>query len=80
MFVKPMREKNCMTMLDPFHFKYGKVLTAGMSLISLFLDLIWVPGTLIGLGRLYRLGYIHLCNTLLRVSTGPAEYGLVPTQ
>ncbi|XP_068184063.1 high affinity choline transporter 1-like [Antennarius striatus] len=49
-FVKPMRDRNCVTMLDPFHSKYGKVITAGLSLFSLFNDLTWVPATLAGLG------------------------------
>ncbi|XP_039640159.1 high-affinity choline transporter 1-like [Perca fluviatilis] len=49
-FAKPMRERKYVTMLDPFHAKYGKVLTAGLCLVSIFLDLLWVPTTLIGLG------------------------------
>ncbi|XP_041645674.1 high-affinity choline transporter 1-like [Cheilinus undulatus] len=49
-FSKPMRERRCTTMLDPFNMKYGKSLTAGLSLVSLFVDLTWVPSTLIGLG------------------------------
>ncbi|XP_037639121.1 high-affinity choline transporter 1-like isoform X1 [Sebastes umbrosus] len=49
-FAKPMRERNYMTMLDPFHAKYGKVLTAGLCLASVSLDVLWVPATLIGLG------------------------------
>ncbi|KAM3606806.1 uncharacterized protein V6R79_023481 [Siganus canaliculatus] len=49
-FCKKLRERKCVTMLDPFHEKYGKVFTAGMSLASLFLDVLWVPSTLIGLG------------------------------
>ncbi|XP_041804066.1 high-affinity choline transporter 1-like [Chelmon rostratus] len=49
-FAKPMRERNWLTMLDPFHVKYGKVLTAGLSLVSLINDVIWLPATLIGLG------------------------------
>ncbi|XP_073338703.1 high-affinity choline transporter 1-like [Pagrus major] len=49
-FAKPMRERNCVTMLDPFHIKYGKAVTAGLSLTSLYLDLVWIPSTLIALG------------------------------
>ncbi|XP_041646002.1 high-affinity choline transporter 1-like [Cheilinus undulatus] len=49
-FTKPMRERRCTTMLDPFNMKYGKTLTAGLSLVSVFVDLTWVPNTLIGLG------------------------------
>ncbi|XP_068184130.1 high-affinity choline transporter 1-like isoform X2 [Antennarius striatus] len=50
LFVKPLRELNCMTMLDSFHIKYGKVTMAGMSLFSLFIDVTWIPTTLTGLG------------------------------
>ncbi|XP_068184178.1 high affinity choline transporter 1-like isoform X2 [Antennarius striatus] len=49
-FVKPMRDRNCVTMLDPFQFKYGKVITAGMSLISVGTDIFWMAATLMGLG------------------------------
>ncbi|XP_070697702.1 high-affinity choline transporter 1-like [Pempheris klunzingeri] len=49
-FAKPMRDRECMTMLDPFHMKYGKALTAGLCLVSTFLDLLWVPTILIALG------------------------------
>lgn len=51
MFAKPLRERNFVTIIDPFHIKYGKVLTAVMSLMSILLDLIWLPTTLIGLGK-----------------------------
>ncbi|XP_068183796.1 high-affinity choline transporter 1-like isoform X1 [Antennarius striatus] len=50
LFVKPLRELNCVTMLDSFHIKYGKVIMAGMSLILLVIDATWLPGTLTGLG------------------------------
>ncbi|XP_069565397.1 high-affinity choline transporter 1-like [Brachyistius frenatus] len=49
-FAKLMRERRCMTMLDPFQVKYGKVVTASLSLVSMCTDAIWVPTTLIGLG------------------------------
>lgn len=39
-------------MLDPFHAKYGKAITTVMSVASLFLDVIWVPTTLTGLGTI----------------------------
>lgn len=42
-----------MTVLDPFQQKYGKALTAGLSLVSLCLDMFWVPATLTGLGLLF---------------------------
>ncbi len=50
MFVKPMRDRNCVTMLDPVYLKYGEGLTAVLSLGSLLIDLVLVPGTLVGLG------------------------------
>lgn len=53
-FVNPLRERNCVTMLDPFHIKYGKAITAVLSLVSLFLDVVWVPTTLTGLGTVYQ--------------------------
>lgn len=37
-------------MLDPFHQKYGNVITAILSMGSLCLDVLWVPTTLTGLG------------------------------
>ncbi|XP_059215821.1 high-affinity choline transporter 1-like [Centropristis striata] len=49
-FAKPMRDRKCVTMLDPFHAKYGKAVTVGMSLVSIVLDLLWVPSILIALG------------------------------
>nr|XP_033468761.1 high-affinity choline transporter 1-like [Epinephelus lanceolatus] len=49
-FAKPLRERNCVTMLDPFHAKYGKALTGGLSLASLCVDALMVTTTLIGLG------------------------------
>lgn len=55
-----MRERHCMTVLDPFHQKYGKALTAAMSLVSLCLDMFWVPATLTGLGLLFTC--VHRCS------------------
>ncbi|KAI9519580.1 hypothetical protein NQZ68_026785 [Dissostichus eleginoides] len=49
-FVKPMRDRNCVTLLDPFNAKYGKVVTAALSLASISLDVVWLPAILIGLG------------------------------
>ncbi|XP_020792266.1 high affinity choline transporter 1-like [Boleophthalmus pectinirostris] len=49
-FVKPMRELKCVTMMDPFHLKYGKILTAPLCLASVLLDVLWLGTTLIGLG------------------------------
>ncbi|CAG05144.1 unnamed protein product [Tetraodon nigroviridis] len=53
LFVAPMRERRCMTVLDPFQQKYGRALTAAMSLVSLCLDMFWVPATLTGLGLFF---------------------------
>ncbi|XP_068160501.1 high-affinity choline transporter 1-like [Antennarius striatus] len=49
-FVRPMRERNCLTMLDPFTIKYGKEVTAGLSLLSVALDVAWVASILSSLG------------------------------
>ncbi|XP_053289184.1 high-affinity choline transporter 1-like [Pleuronectes platessa] len=49
-FAKPLREMKCVTMMDPFHIKYGQVLTAGLSLASIFIDILWLAFTMICLG------------------------------
>ncbi|XP_071753843.2 high-affinity choline transporter 1-like [Centroberyx gerrardi] len=49
-FAKPMRDKKYVTMMDPFQIKYGKVLSGVLSVAPLISDIIWVTGTLIGLG------------------------------
>ncbi|XP_034538136.1 high-affinity choline transporter 1-like [Notolabrus celidotus] len=49
-FAKPMRERNYVTMMDPFRIKYGKVLTAVLCLASFIIDVVWISSTLIGLG------------------------------
>ncbi|KAI3363508.1 hypothetical protein L3Q82_012111, partial [Scortum barcoo] len=51
-FAKPMRERNYVTILDPFQSKYGKVVTSGLSLASPLADILWVPTTLTGLGAI----------------------------
>lgn len=51
LLAKPMREKRCVTMLDPFQAKYGRVVSVGMSLTSLMTEIICVPTTLIALGE-----------------------------
>ena len=38
-------------MMDPFHIKYGQVLTAGLSLASVLSDILWVALTMICLGK-----------------------------
>lgn len=48
--------------MDPFQIKYGKVPTAALSLASLISEIMWVTGTLIGLGKNVFLcvGVMHL--------------------
>ncbi|XP_068443021.1 high-affinity choline transporter 1-like [Clinocottus analis] len=49
-FAERMRDKRYVTMMDPFQIKYGNVISAVLSLALLISDIIWVTGTLIGLG------------------------------
>ncbi|XP_069027105.1 high-affinity choline transporter 1-like [Embiotoca jacksoni] len=49
-FAKTMREKKYVTMMDPFQIKYGKLISGILSVALLISDIIWVTGTLIGLG------------------------------
>ncbi|XP_054879400.1 high-affinity choline transporter 1-like isoform X2 [Poeciliopsis prolifica] len=49
-FAEPMRNSKYITMMDPFQIKYGKVPTAALSLACLVSEIMWVTGTLIGLG------------------------------
>ncbi|XP_056295468.1 high affinity choline transporter 1-like [Pseudoliparis swirei] len=49
-FAKKMRDKRYITMMDPFQIKYGNGISAVLSLALLLSDIIWVTGTLIGLG------------------------------
>ncbi|XP_035461550.1 high-affinity choline transporter 1 isoform X1 [Scophthalmus maximus] len=49
-FAEPMRDNKYVTMMDPFQIKYGKVPTAALSLAALVSEIMWVTGTLIGLG------------------------------
>ncbi len=64
MFAKPMRDRRCVTMLDPLLMKYGRAVTAVLSLGSLLIDLVLVPLILISLGqyfstfKMYRLQFI----------------------
>lgn len=46
-----MRNNKYVTMMDPFQIKYGKVPMAALSLASLISEIMWVTGTLIGLGK-----------------------------
>ncbi|XP_034407322.1 high-affinity choline transporter 1-like isoform X2 [Cyclopterus lumpus] len=49
-FAEPMRDKKYVTMMDPFHDKYGNGLTGLLSLAPLMSEIIWVTSTLISLG------------------------------
>ncbi|KAG7274185.1 hypothetical protein CRUP_004655 [Coryphaenoides rupestris] len=49
-FTKPMRDRRFVTMLDPFHIKYGKGVACLFTIISLITDLIWGATSLIPLG------------------------------
>ncbi|XP_055013810.1 high-affinity choline transporter 1-like isoform X2 [Boleophthalmus pectinirostris] len=49
-FAKPMRDSKYVTMLDPFQRKYGRVLTAALTVVSVCLDLLMLAGILICLG------------------------------
>lgn len=48
-----MREKHCVTMMDPFQAKYSKVVTVGLSLTSLMVEIICLPTTMIVLGAYF---------------------------
>nr|XP_046263099.1 high-affinity choline transporter 1-like [Scatophagus argus] len=49
-FAKTMRDRKYMTMMDPFQIKYGNVICGILSVALLITEIIWVTGTLIGLG------------------------------
>uniref|UniRef100_A0A3B4UX86 High-affinity choline transporter 1-like n=1 Tax=Seriola dumerili TaxID=41447 RepID=A0A3B4UX86_SERDU len=49
-FAKVMRDKKYVTMMDPFQIKYGNSIGGVLSVALLIADIIWVTGTLIGLG------------------------------
>lgn len=49
-FAKKMRDRKYVTMMDPFQEKYGSAICAILSVALLISDIIWVTGTLIGLG------------------------------
>ncbi|XP_033836033.1 LOW QUALITY PROTEIN: high-affinity choline transporter 1-like [Periophthalmus magnuspinnatus] len=51
-FAKPLRDKKCVTMMDPFHRKYGKGITSFFCLVSVFIDLLGMASTLTGLGAM----------------------------
>ncbi|XP_068184026.1 high-affinity choline transporter 1-like [Antennarius striatus] len=52
---KPLKKGNFVTMLDPFYMKYGNGISTGLSLVSLVIDMIVFPATLMGLGGIMSL-------------------------
>jgi high affinity choline transporter 7 len=50
-FVKPVREKNYVTIMDPFQEKYGNTLTAILFVPSLLADIFWIACVLAALGK-----------------------------
>ncbi|XP_041653165.1 high-affinity choline transporter 1-like [Cheilinus undulatus] len=50
LFAKTMRDRKYITMMDPFQIKYGNLVSGVLSLALLTSDILWVTGTLIGLG------------------------------
>ncbi|XP_076025506.1 high affinity choline transporter 1-like isoform X1 [Genypterus blacodes] len=49
-FAGPMRDRKYVTMLDPFHIKYGKIPTMIFSVVTLLSDIVWVTTSLLSLG------------------------------
>ncbi|KAM9345279.1 high-affinity choline transporter 1-like [Symphorus nematophorus] len=49
-FAEPMRKKKYVTMMDPFHAKYGDGLSGLLSVVLLLAEITWVTSTLISLG------------------------------
>ncbi|XP_044200949.1 high-affinity choline transporter 1-like [Thunnus albacares] len=49
-FAKPMRDKNYITMMDPFQRKYGKSLSGLLAIVPFISEIMWVPVTLTSLG------------------------------
>ncbi|KAK5908931.1 hypothetical protein CgunFtcFv8_016947 [Champsocephalus gunnari] len=49
-FAEPMRDRQYVTMMDPFQIKYGNTLSGLLSVAPLMSEIIWVTSTLICLG------------------------------
>ncbi|XP_034537119.1 high-affinity choline transporter 1-like [Notolabrus celidotus] len=49
-FAEPMRDRQYVTMMDPFQIKYGNGLSGLLSVAPLLSEIIWVTSTLISLG------------------------------
>lgn len=50
-FVKPIRSKNYVTLMDPFQKKYGNVLAAVIFIPALLADIFWIASILGILGK-----------------------------
>ena len=68
-FAKPMRENNYISMMDPFQRKYGKVLTAVLSITPVITEVVWIPVLLNALGT---------CGTTLNLIMTPFVLSLNP--
>lgn len=55
MFVKPMRNMGCLTLLDPFQNKYGDKIGALLFIPSIMGDFFWVGSILSALGKFHSL-------------------------
>lgn len=55
--------------MDPFQIKYGKVPMAVLSLASLVSEIMWVTGTLIGLGKNFSVCGCDTCDTCVLTLT-----------
>lgn len=60
-----MRDRKFVTMMDPFHIKYGDKLTGLLSVAVLMSEIIWVTSTLISLGNL-KLYFLELCVSIIK--------------
>lgn len=50
-FVKPIRRKNYVTLMDPFQEKYGNTIAAVLFIPALLADVLWVACILGALGK-----------------------------
>ncbi|XP_039975323.1 high-affinity choline transporter 1-like isoform X2 [Xiphias gladius] len=73
-FAKEMRDREYVTMMDPFQIKYGNLISGVLSVALIISDIIWVTGTLIGLavaivytllGGLYSVAYTDIIQLTL---------------
>lgn len=50
LLAKPLREKRCVTMMDPFQAKYSRVVTVALTFASLTVEVLCLPTTMVALG------------------------------